>query len=363
MARPTINDIKTRLVGSLRASLGLIASPRRTLMEILANAFAGQAYLLYTYGDNLFSESHPLNATGSRLDQWGEVFELPRNPASFAEALVTVNGVAGSRVESGAELKTARDQIYFVEEMALLDSMGVGTLSLRSRDIGADQNLAVGDELNFTSAISGVENRATVSQINIMATDPESDVQYRDRIVQFFRRSTWNAGGIDDYISWALANVNVRYAWVAKELNGVSNQVGVFVLKENDQSLSNEEISQVQEYINARAPVTARPLVSRPTLQPVAFNISIRENNLLVQEAVQNNLKELFARSRFPRGTINSDGTVNSGIVYISQIREAVSQASGEEDNVIHAPTRNLTPDDLYGILAVGEIEFQDLVS
>ena len=359
--RPSIAVIKARLLGNIRAALSLVAQVRRTVWGAFSDAVAAQIFLLYAYADNLFAESHPLDATGNRLDQWGEVLTLSRSPASFARLQATIQGVAGARVEQGAELKF-EDKFYEVEETVTLTGTSA-SINIRSRLIGTDQNLADGAELNFTTAISGIQNRVTVTDTLVSATDAETDAAYRERIVQYFQRSTWNAGGIDDYIAWALQNQNVRNAWVAKRLSGVANQVGIFVLKENDALLTAEEIQEVQEYINARAPVTARPAVLSPTIQEVPFVINMRENSLAAQASVMRNLNDLFARSRAPRGTENSDGTINTGQVYISQIREAVSQAVGEVDNVIESPTANIIPTDLYGILNVGEITFGDLES
>lgn len=363
MPRPTIQTVKNRMLANIRASLGLVAQARRTLIGAFSDAISAQIYLLYTYADNLFNESHPLDAMGTRLDEWGQALAVSRQPATFARLQVTVTGLAGSRIDAETELRSNQGNFYLTEETVTIPTAGTLAVNIRSRDLGEDQNLQDGDMLNFTSAISGIENQVTVSDVLVEASDVETDIEYRERIVQFFKRVTWQAGGIDDYIAWALVNQNVRYAWVAKELNGISNQVGIFVLKEDDELLTAQEQAEVQGYINARAPVTARPLVQSPTKQAVPFNISIRENSTSVQREVENNLKELFARSRVPRGTIASNGAVGTGIIYISQIREAVSQAAGEEDNVINSPTSNLIPDDLYGILTLGEITFGDLVS
>lgn len=363
MARPSIQTIKDRLLGSIRSSLGLVSSPRRTLVGTISNAIAAQMYLLYTYADNLLGEAHPLDATGQRLDQWGEVVQVSRASATFARVLVGAKGLAGSRIAAGEELRSHAGNIYRVEEAADVAASGKVEVTIRSALLGDDQNLADGEALNFTTAVSGVENSVAVAKTLVMATNAETDVEYRARIIQFFQRSTWRAGGIDDYIAWALENRNVGYAWVAKAVGGIINQVGVFVLKGDDSLLSDAERAEVQALIGTRAPVTASPIVRNPIIEAVPFTISIRENNASVQAAVTNNLRELFARSRAPKGTVNSDGTINTGQVYISQIREAVSQAAGEEDNIIQTPDANIVPEEIYAILQVGEITFKDLVS
>lgn len=363
MARPSIQTIKTRLLGNIRAGLGLIASVRRTLVGVFSDAIAGQLYLAYTYSDNQFAESHPLDATGERLDQWGQMIQLPRAFATFAQINITGAGTAGSVVPMGSELRTSDNKLYTTMDDATVDAMGVFMVTVIARNLGANQNLAQGETLNFTTALSGVENRVEVSELAVSGTDSENDIEYRERIVQFFRRATWRAGGIDDYIAVALADQNVRYAWVAKEYNGIANQVGVFCLKENNQLLTNEELNEVNDSLRRAAPVTARPFALSPTIEDVPFTISMRENNAAVQAEVRNNLNDLFARSRAPKGTVNSDGSANTGIVYISQVREAISLATGEEDNIVEMPTANIAPMAQYGILSLGEITFKDLVS
>ena len=127
MARPTTSEIKDRILGSLRASLALVASPRRTIIGALANSFAAMAYILYTYADNLFAESHPLNATGERLDLWGQIFRLPRNPASFATISVTVRGTPDSTIPQGQELKTTQDQFFVSTELVRIGADSTAT--------------------------------------------------------------------------------------------------------------------------------------------------------------------------------------------------------------------------------------------
>ena len=284
--------------GSIRASLGLTSSVRRTLLDSFFNAVSAQLYLLYIYADNLFGEVHPLDATGERLDQWGEALLLSRNSASFAQLNITVGGIAGGRVEAGAELRSGSGNVYTVTEQTDIGADGSATALIRSLLLGVGQNLAAGDKLNFTSAIAGVFNEVTVASVAVFATDPEDDNQYRNRIIQYFQRSTWRAGGIDDYIAWALESTFVRYAWVVEEYLGVPSQVGILVLKENDEFLTDQEIAEIQNGLFSRAPVTAKPVVRNPLKQAVKFTIQIRNNNASVQESVANNLRELFARSR-----------------------------------------------------------------
>ena len=361
MARPSILTVKTRILGDLRAALGLVAQTRRTFVEVISNAIAGQFHLLYAYVDNLFQESHPIDATGERLDQWGEVLELSRSPASFARINIEIKGLRDSRIEAGTELKKG-ENVYFVEASATMAETEL-TISVRAALIGEDKNLENGDELNFSTSVAGIENKAVVITTLVEGTDAETDAAYRDRINQFFRRSTWRAGGVDDYIAWALVNNNVRYAWVAKKLNGIANRIGVFVINENDELLEAGEIEEVQEYIDARAPVTADPVVQSPTKEEIDFTINIRENSTSTQESVERNLKDLFAEARAPKGTVNSDGSVNTGQVYISQVREAISQAVGEEDHELVSPTENIIPEETHGILVVGDITFGDFES
>ena len=365
MARPTVVTIKTRLLGAIRAALALTSTIRRSLFTAISDGISAQLYLLYVYADNLFREAHPSDARGERLDKWGEVVRIPRSTAALARANVVVTGAVGATIPMGSELISAQGFTYIFRRPATIEASGQVTAEIISTQTGADRTLLVGQALSFTTSLAGVQNQVTVPEggVTVIGSDAESESEYRARITQFFGRTTYQAGGIDDYIAWAVASPLVRYAWVARNFNNVQNQIGVFVLKEDNELLTAIELAEVQAAIDVLTPVTARAIVLNPGIEEVPFTISIRENNLAVQQEVRNNLNELFARNRAPRATVNSDRTVNTGIIYISQIREAVSLAAGEEDNIIATPTMNIAPGENFAILTVGEITFNTLVS
>ena len=92
-------------------------------------------------------------------------------------------------------------------------------------------------------------------------------------------------------------------------------------------------VDTVDDYIQARRPVTADVTVSGPTAAVLNFTIqNITPMTQAVQDAVEAELQDLIRRESEPGGTL-----------LVSHIREAISTAAGETDHVLVSPTDNVT--------------------
>jgi uncharacterized phage protein gp47/JayE len=91
-------------------------------------------------------------------------------------------------------------------------------------------------------------------------------------------------------------------------------------------------VAAVKAYIEdpSRRPVTADLYVVAPTPVTLNFNIQLTPNTASVKAAVEASLRDLLLREAAPGVTL-----------LISHIREAISVAAGETDNVLISPTTN----------------------
>lgn len=78
--------------------------------------------------------------------------------------------------------------------------------------------------------------------------------------------------------------------------------------------------------------MTADVTVFAPVAVDLDLNITVSPNTAAVKAAVEAELKALLRREAVPGGTL-----------YLSKIREAISIAAGENNNVLNSPTANVT--------------------
>lgn len=360
--RPILRDLAASTLASIRLSLGLVSSTRRTLIESISNSFVGVIYLLYVYVDNVFSDFFPQDANENRLLKWGEAINLPRKAASFAVLEIKMTGIIGAIVSEGTQLRSSTGRIYEVvedTEFATAEQLA----NINAILPGTESNLGVGETITFINSQNNIQIRAEITTVVNEAEDIETIERYRNRVLQFLSRTQYRAGSISDYISWATEVPGIARAYVATRYDGIINRLAVFILKGTVERIPSQgEIDEVLAYINARRPVTADISVFAPTEVSIDMEISIRRNTEDVQRSVTANLNQLFLNDARPKGTIGVNGQINTGIIYISHIREAVSLAIGEEDSIININT-NLLPENNYEILTLGNIEFKTLIS
>ncbi|MHC8326141.1 baseplate J/gp47 family protein [Pseudomonas sp. LB1P83] len=136
-----------------------------------------------------------------------------------------------------------------------------------------------------------------------------------------------------DYEQWALEVAGVTRVWVYPLQMGAGTVTVLFVCDEDVSIIpSPAKVAEVQAYIEARAPVTAEVFVAAPVADPLVMTIKIAPNTTAVQNAVLAELADLIDRDSAPGGTI-----------LISRLREAVSLATGEDNNQIVTPTADVT--------------------
>src|SRR5690606_16554657 len=103
----------------------------------------------------------------------------------------------------------------------------------------------------------------------------------------------------------------------------------------------NDQIDEVREYIRARAPVSVSAIhpdtglsgvrVYSLTAAPIDMTITVEPNNATIQQAVRRQLEDLVLRLGGPSRTIT-----------LSQIREAISLATGEDFHDLVSPIANV---------------------
>jgi len=343
--RPSLSDIVKRTRSDLLSRLSQDELLRFSDAEILARVLAGTSHELHGYIDYISRQILCDTADADHLDRWASIFGLQRKDAEAASGSVAVSGAVGSVILAGTVIRHADGREYAVQ--------GEQTLAASPQNVpvsavvaGAAGNLLEGTPLAFLSPVVGVQSAATVAAGGIVnGSDIEDDSDLRARLLSRLRQPP-NGGSRDDYVGWALEVPGVTRAWVSPTELGAGT-VTVRFVRDNDASLIPDaaEVAAVQQYIDARRPVTAEAYVVAPTPLTVNFTIDLAPDDGSTRAAVEAELRDLFSREGEP------------GVrLYLSHIREAISIAAGEIDHVLTAPAADIVP-------AIGEIPVMGVIT
>ncbi len=338
--RPTLLTLIDRIAGDVTSSLtGASTLALRSVLRVFVRVVAGAIHLVYGYIDNLTEQLFIKTASSSYLDQIGSEYGVNRTAAAKAAGITTATGTNGSIIPIGTELQNTTGYVY-TTDVAVTITAGTALLAITASVAGVASNDVAGASLTLTSPIIGVNTATTVDSNAVSnGADEETDMNYRTRLLA--RKSQPPHGGSNnDYIMWAKEVAGVTRAWVQEQYQGVGT-LALYFVRDGDTNIfpGGTEIATVTSYITQHTnaatgqviglPVTALPgfFVFAPTQLTVDFNIGIYPNTSAVQTAIRAELVDLFLREGGPGKTI-----------YLSQIREAISLATGEERHRLNSP-------------------------
>jgi len=315
--RPTIDTIVSRIESDMESRLtGNISLLRRGILRVLARVFAGAVHILYGYLEYLSEQLFATTAELTYLNRIGLMFGVTRKAASFAEGTLTFDGddstviPEGTRVirEDGIEYETTEEGTIsggFVE----VDGIAV--------EAGTSGNASPGQTVDLVEPIVGVDS-VNITTLFQGGEDEESDDDYRARIL--LRIQTPPAGGTAaDFVRWAKEVSGVDNAWCFPAFPGPGQVTVVYK--------GTAAIATVQEYLEARMPVTTDLTVQGTDDLDVDFQIGITPNTQAFRDAITANLTQLFEEVAAPGENI-----------LISAVRNAIS-TSGVDNYVIYIIT------------------------
>lgn len=334
MQRPVLKELIDRIEQDVTSRLGIGAPARMALARVLARAEAGVAHALYGYIDTKEKNFLPDTGDEASVLRWSTLFGIPRLSAVAATGSVQAIGTDGTVIPAGRELKSSSDVLYAVDADATITS-GAAIVAVTAKDRGIAGNANAGAQLTFAQPISGALPSVTIQTPGLSGgADLEMIDALRVRVLDRMQ-SPPKGGADDDYVEWAKsAHPDVTRAWVAGQ-EMAANSVTVRLVTDNAPGgliPTTAVLDAVTAYILARRPVTASVYVSAPTAVPLAMSVSISPNTQAVKDAITAELTDLIKREAKPGGTI-----------LVSHIREAISNAAGEENSTLTSPTSDVT--------------------
>lgn len=325
---PSLPVLIKRIKDDLQGD-ALQQSDAQTFSRVVAGGFFSVYGAMLAVKDQIL----PTTANEQTLERMAELRIGGRKQPTVATGSLKITGVSGAFLPENTVLQTSNGKKY--KTLSSLQLSGTtGTVKVASVDKGYSLNLSTGTELRLVSPVASIEDVAVVSAPGITGgTDLEALEDLRQRVIRSFRIIP-HGGDADDYVSWALSSPGVTRAWVIKNHMGPGT-VGVFCVRDGETPITpdSEELKAIKEHIDASGrPVTADVYVIAPTLKPITFKIKLTPDTSIVRKAVEESLKSL----------ISSESELG-GTILLSHIREVVSVATGEKDNVVMTPTADVT--------------------
>lgn len=333
-SRPTLSNLIARIQADIETRLETGKLAPRSFLAIIATALAGATHLLHGHIVWATRQLFPDTAEGFFLTRWASIWGVDRTAAVFATGDITVTGSNGTVVPTGTRFKRADGVFYVTTASGVIASL-TATIAAKAVNAGEAGNAEAAVSLSLVNSIAGVNSDAVVAVGGITnGADAEGDESLRARLLDRIQQPP-HGGAKFDYEKWAKEVNGVTRAWAYPLGMGAGTVTLTFVLDgETDIIPDAGKVEEVQDYIDdpTRRPVTAAVTVFAPVAVPLDFTIDLTPDTAEVRLEVENSLRELLKRDAEPGGTI-----------LISRIREAVSVASGEADNVVTLPAANVT--------------------
>lgn len=334
---PTLAEAIELVRQSFRANLkGSDAWLWPNNVNVSAKVIGGAVKPAYDFIDYVARQRFVSTADGEWLDKHGADYGLPRKAESYAEGSVTLDGVDGTSVPAGLEIRRADGLRYTLIGGGTVASSTV-TVLVRANEPGKDGNALENVAVTLTAPFTGLTGSGVVATSGIgQGTDPETDQSYRARLLQRLQYPP-RGGSATDYIAWALAVPGVTRVFVdpVTALNGRTS-VGVWFLM--DDTYTNgipqpADVAAVAAHIETLRPAGAVVDVVAPVADTVNITITgLSPNTVQVRDAVALELATMFRREALV-STLTSPFTL-----YRSLLIEAIANATGEHHHTLTAP-------------------------
>jgi uncharacterized phage protein gp47/JayE len=342
--RPNLGQLVATAEAEINALVpGADARLRFSVLGVFARVWARLVDGLYSALSFLSRQLFVMTATRQYLALIAESYGTYRLPKQVASGCIDVFGTAGSSVLSGTVFQRADGVQFEATSGVILDADGYGQVPAICLTQGVAGNSAQGVAMQPATAIAGVTSAAVCAAAISGGADEESDDALRARVLQRLQNSP-GAGTVKDWERWAFSmSAAVTRVWVIPTVYGNSTVGIVFTMDNSSVVPPPSSIAQMTAHLNQFVPVGSTVYVFAPTLKPINFSISETPNgDPAVRTAITNELRDLLYREGGPGNTIP-----------ISHITEAISNAFGETDHSLIAPS---TPIVLSGGAPVFEV-------
>lgn len=355
-ARPTLSALVQQGWAAMVAQFpGAASAPAGAVLRAIAKVFAGVQHQLYGFQDWIARQVMPGQQDEEYLARWCAQFGVARGAAVAAAGSVTLFGVDGTVLASGAQL-VRTDGARFVTTADATIASGTATVDVLAVLAGAAGNTEAAATLALVVAVPGLQGTATVAAGGLTGGVDQQSLADWNAALEARLQTPPQGGAPSDYVAWAKTVPGVTRAWVYPLNRGLGTVDLSFVMDGRDDIIPlSADVVAVQAAIDARKPVTADCVVFAPTGVPLNGTVTgLTPDTAAVRASAQAEWRAQILADAAPAGAtlLGSGGTilgVSAGTLRYSRLDDAISRAANEESHLLTVPSGDTSP-------SVGEI-------
>lgn len=261
----TFSDIYRRIKKNLTGEQSAIEG---TWTADNIQAVANELARIYSMDiEPLLGQAFVQTAVGTYLDSACADYGITRNPATYAEVMITVSGRPGDYTG----IRVAADDTVFLLDDFDIPAGGVVTVRAVCSNVGTDGNVAAGTVTRVLDNVVGItavyNNNSAVG-----GYDEESDDSLRQRVLERIREPS-TSGNIADYKKWTLEVTGVEKVRVLPLARGAGT-VDVVVIANDNTPAPQILIEEISEHIETTRPIGADVIVA--SAEPMEIQVEAR---------------------------------------------------------------------------------------
>ena len=200
---PTLRELFAQALARLESAIGQTSPVNdKAFLRVLAAVESGLGIGLYKYAADRAKQNLGLTATGTDLDNIGNNYSTARRPAQVAIVQAELTAADGTVIPSTIDFIADANNLRYRATSPVTAAGGVADMALQCVVSGAIGTLEVGDTLQIAAQIVGAGTVATVTAINQIGVDRESDADYRPRVL-FAQRAVTGGANATDHKIWS----------------------------------------------------------------------------------------------------------------------------------------------------------------
>lgn len=209
----TAQQLKDTNLANLESQLGQTAPiADKAFLRVLAALEALSGTSLSKFAADRVRQTLALTASGEGLDNVGNEYGVARKAAVAAELTVTLPATTGTVIPTTTPFIGDANGVRYYPITQAVAAAGVATINLKADETGVSGNLQVSDTLTIGTQIAGATTIATVTVVDTVGADAETDSEYRPRVLDAIR-SEGGGGNAFDYRSWSEEVAGVARAY------------------------------------------------------------------------------------------------------------------------------------------------------
>ena len=272
---PTTQESKETNLANLEGKLSQTSplADKAFLRVIAAMEALGTATPLYKFAAERARQNLALTATGDDLDFLGAEYGVNRKAAVAAVLTIQLAGTNGTIIPATIDFIGDSSGVRYFPDSSATVIAGFATMTVTAEEAGISGNLLVGDTLSIGTQIAGAETVASVTVIDTVGTERETDDAYRIRVLDEIR-SEGGGGNSFDYRNWSQEVSGVARAFpYAGQPDVVGTPPDRTVFIEADTTIDLDGIAPQALLDDVRDSITTDPLTGF-TRQPLGLTDS-----------------------------------------------------------------------------------------